>query len=151
MSILETLEAAGASCEEIDTTSNTSFEVNGIPIGGGEKVSTRYEWDLPKPTAIQAGFAKEGLGKKLVKLFKKELQTGDKAFDDIVYVTTSDERLTAGFLKDETMRNTISEIVAEGGSIIVEEKRVLYSVAGDLTPKQRIDMERFVGKVGGLL
>ena len=58
----------------------------------------------------------ESIGKKLVKIFKKELQTGDHVFDDMVYVTTSDKPKAAAFLDSEEIRAIISGVVVEGGA-----------------------------------
>jgi len=70
---------------------------------------------LPKEARIKASFSKEGLVKKLVKLFKKELQTGDQAFDDAVYISTDTPEATAIFLTDPNLRAIIAELVEHGG------------------------------------
>lgn len=70
---------------------------------------------LPREARLKASFSKEGLGTKLVKLFKKELQTGDPAFDDVVYVSTDTSDATAAFLSDPSLRATIAELVDSGG------------------------------------
>src|SRR5687768_15203196 len=56
---------------------------SGAVMAAGAVVSnsevTRYEMRLPVSSRVQASFRKESWGDALVKVFKKELQTGDAA------------------------------------------------------------------------
>jgi hypothetical protein len=66
-----------------------------------EKETTEVTLTLPRATAVAATFSKEGIGKKLVKIFKKELQTGDQAFDDAIYISTDTPELTKALLSSD--------------------------------------------------
>lgn len=73
---------------------------------------------------------REGLGKKLVKLFKKELQTGDRAFDDAIYISTDTPETTAKLLADEQVRSTISLYVTTGGPIEIQGNTMRVTLMG---------------------
>jgi len=95
-------------------------------IGG---VTTETEFALftcmlPSAPKVQASFSREGLGNKIVKLFKKELQVGDKTFDDAVYVSTDTPKETAALLESEKIQNTILMCVTSGGYIEIEGPQV---------------------------
>ncbi|HWL86809.1 MAG TPA: hypothetical protein VNO21_13455 [Polyangiaceae bacterium] len=85
---------------------------------------------LTTPPKIQASFTREGRTEKLVKLFKKEIQVGEKAFDDVVYISTDTPDETAAFLKAEDIRATILAAVTEGGSIVIDERHIVAKIAG---------------------
>lgn len=105
------LESSGVTVDRSFNTTTT--ELNGITVSS--KTTTRFTLVLPKEARIKASFSKEGLVKKLVKLFKKELQTGDQAFDDAVYISTDTPEATATFLTDPNLRAIIAELVEHGG------------------------------------
>ena len=71
---------------------------------------------LPVSTGLQASFRKESWGDSLVKIFKKELQTGDPAFDKLIYISTDTLERTRAFLTPE-VREAISFTVDMGGSV----------------------------------
>ncbi len=86
---------------------------------------------LTTPPKIQASFTREGLGQKLVKLFKKEIQVGEAAFDDVVYVSTDTPEETAAFLKSPDIRATILTAVREGGSVLIDERHIIARIPAD--------------------
>ena len=150
-SLFKALESIGFSYDTITTFETTPpLEVYGIPVGGSTTVGIRYTWSVTNPSSVEASFSREGLGKKLVKLFKKELQVGDKGFDDVVYIATSSQRKTSAFLADERTRATVADIVSEGGSIIIESERVLYSISGEPTEAQLLAMGYLIGRVADI-
>lgn len=146
---LAELEALGFSYKKIDTTSSSGFEINGIPISQSSSFGVRYEWTLPGPATFQAAFGPENFGKKLVKIFKKEIQMDDASFDDAVYVSTSDEENTRAFLSDSTTRENIAALITEGGNIVVESGRVIYSIHEIMTLAQGLGMAAFVKRAAG--
>lgn len=97
------------------TLKTSSAEIGGIEVSN--KATTELVLGLPRPATIIAGFCKEGVGRKLLKLFKKELQTGDVSFDDAVYISTDTMDATAAWLAKPELRMAILEIVESGGSI----------------------------------
>jgi hypothetical protein len=121
------LERAGVSIDRSFNT--TSTQVNGVTVSS--KTTTRFTLGLPREARIKASFSKEGLVKKLVKLFKKELQTGDAAFDDAVYVSTDTPDLTATFLTDPSIRAIIAELVQHGG-VEVDGAKMACELEGEL-------------------
>ena len=146
---LAELEALGFSYKKVDTTSSSGFEINGIPVSQSSSFGERYEWTLPRPATFEAAFGPEGFAKKLVKIFKKEIQMDDAPFDDAVYVSTSDEENTRAFLSDATIRASIAALVNEGGKVVVESERVLYSIHEIMTPAQEHGMVLFLKRAVG--
>lgn len=123
---MASLESLGVSVKRRFVTSSSSL--NGIQLGGKE--TTELTLTLPRATAVKATFAKEGLGRKLVKLFKKELQTGDKAFDDAIYISTDTADATKAFLANDAVRAAIAATVTTGGPIEIGDTTVTAEVAG---------------------
>lgn len=106
-----------------------STEVNGIALGGSEL--TELAFTLPTTaTPLHVTFSKEGLGKKLVKIFKKELQTGDATFDTTVYVSTDTPETTGKLLESNVVRAIVARIVAGGGHVEIDGGFVKLLVPG---------------------
>ncbi|MCX5742859.1 MAG: hypothetical protein NT062_10225 [Proteobacteria bacterium] len=108
----------------------TSTDVGGVQVAGDE--TTELAFTLPKQTAVQATFTREGLTKKLVKIFKKEIQTGDAPFDAAVYVSTDTPEETAHLLTSNVVRAIVGRIVAAGGSVELDGAFVKLLVPGHL-------------------
>jgi hypothetical protein len=85
---------------------------------------------LPTKPRVQATFTREGLMSTLKKLFSKELQMGEKAFDDVVYIATDTPTETASFLSSARVRDTIRRAVSEGGSVAVVGNVVTVKMQG---------------------
>ena len=145
----EELETSGITYEKSDVSSSSTFEINGITVYGSTSEGERYVWSMPR-TTFQAGFSKESFGKSIVKIFKKELQTGDDTFDGIVYITTNDKDATSQFLENATARDFIADVVSQGGSVIVENERIQVTVDGALDEFQRGAMAQFVALAGNV-
>ena len=141
------LERAGVIHSKSDTSSSSSFAIGGIPLGGSTTVGERHAWKLPSESKLQAVFSPEGLSKKLVKIFKKELQVGDAAFDTVVYIDTADKETAAAFLGDEGHRDVVLDFVGEGGRVAVDKDKVVFEVKGGATPEQLVKMANFVADV----
>src|SRR5262249_43917688 len=80
----------------------------------------REVWTLPAAPAVQARFTHEGLDSKVIKVFRKEIQTGDKQFDDAVYIRTSTPEATTAFLARSEIRGVLGPLVARGGHLEVQ-------------------------------
>jgi hypothetical protein len=106
----------------------TSTEVNGMELSHQE--TTEFQLVLPRPTSIKARFSKEGVGKKLAKLFKKELQTGDAGFDAAIYIATDTPDATAAFLQSDEVRAAIRLAVETAGPIEIDGANVTIEVFG---------------------
>lgn len=106
----------------------SSTEVSGMQLS--EKETTEVTLTLPRATAVAATFSKEGIGKKLVKIFKKEMQTGDKAFDDAIYISTDTPEPTKALLSSETVREAIALHVGTAGPIEIQGTTIKLVLAG---------------------
>ncbi len=120
------LASLGITVQRSFVTSAT--EVNGIAVGGDEM--TELAFTLPAASVMQVTFTKEGLGKKLVKLFKKEIQTGDEAFDSVVYVSTDTTDETTQFLTSNVVRAIVARIISGGGHVEIDGGFVKLLVPG---------------------
>ncbi len=131
---LERLQAAGATYKDFQTSSSSSVNLGGIDITTSSTSGMRYEWQLPSDTGIQAAFTQEKIGKKLLKIFTKEIQTGEKAFDDAVYISTKSSEQTTALLSEQKIRDIIFSVVSAGGTISVEGQRLVYAMNDDDRP-----------------
>lgn len=120
------LEDLGIAVTRRYKTSSTS--INGMELSSNE--TTELSLVLPRGTGIKASFAKEGLGKKLAKLFKKELQTGDASFDAAIYISTDTSEATAALLASPDVRAAIQLAVETGGPLSIDDTTVTIEVAG---------------------
>ncbi len=91
---------------------------------------TRYQLRLPISPRLEASFRKESWGDSLVKVFKKELQTGDADFDKLVYISTNTPERTRAFLTAE-VRQAIAYMIDMGGSLEIENE-VVNAVSGGI-------------------
>lgn len=122
---MTTFESMGAAVRR-------SHESNTIDIGGikstKEYVVTTVT--LPARSRVQARFSAEGIGDKIVKIFKKEIQVGDKTFDDAVYISTSTPAETEALLQSQDVQTTILACVTTGGSIEIKDRTVTFRASG---------------------
>src|SRR5205823_11211649 len=98
------LEALGVKVQRTFKTASSSIQ--GMEVSHHE--TTEFHLHLPQVTPIKAHFTQEGLGKKITKLFKKELQTGDAEFDRAIYIATDTPDDTRKLLANEQVRQTIA-------------------------------------------
>jgi len=82
-----------------------TISTGGVDLSRNEV--TRYQMRLRVSPQLKASFRKESWGDALVKVFKKELQTGDAEFDKLVYISTDTPERTSAFLTPE-MRQAIA-------------------------------------------
>ena len=92
--------------------------------------TTTWTVTLPRPSSVVASFTREGLGHKLKKIVMKELQTGDKTFDDAVFIATDTPVETAALLATAEVRVAIAGIVSAGGVVAIDARRMTIEVAG---------------------
>ena len=111
---MATLEQLGVTTERQFQTDNSSLNLGGLELSNASKKTTKLTLTLPTATPIKAEFCSEGLAKKLIKIFKKELQTGDQSFDDAVYITTETPEATTRFLESPEVRALVAALVATG-------------------------------------
>lgn len=69
------------------------------------------------PSGVDARFTPEGVLAGLSKLMRRELQTGDPAFDPVVYIETRTPERTAELLADEAIRKVIVGLVGGQGQV----------------------------------
>ncbi len=113
--------------QSIGVNASTSRLTETVEIMG-QKTTTEFlitTMTLPAAPKVQASFSREGLVNKVVKLFKKEIQVGDKTFDDLVYISTDTPAETAAFLQSPQIQNTIMLAATSGGSFVIEGQRVV--------------------------
>lgn len=91
---------------------------------------TELTIELPTKPRVQASFTREGLVTSLKKLFTSELQMGEQAFDDVVYIATDTPVETAAFLSSARVRETIRRAVSEGGSLLIAGHVVTVKMQG---------------------
>ncbi len=111
--------------------------------------ATTWTVTLATPTPVVASFAREGLGHKLKKLVKKELQTGDRAFDDAVFIATDTPAATAALLVDPAVRAAIAAIVTAEGAIAIDGKRLTIECAARASDELEPQVQLVVAAVAG--
>ena len=110
------------------THKTSSVSVSGMEVAGS--ATTVLELTLPQACPLEASFCKEGLGHKLIKVFKKELQASDAEFDDAVYIATDTTEATAAWLGDDAVRKDLLELVETGGSVEIDGVAVRVELPG---------------------
>jgi hypothetical protein len=116
----------GITVKRVTETSSTS--VSGLELSSN--THTKVTMTLPRPTKLKATFSPESTAKKIIKIFKKELQTGDPHFDDEIYISTDTPEETKAFL-DEEVRNAIGFVVTTGGPCEIHGDTLVVCITGD--------------------
>lgn len=120
---IDSIQNAGVHLEQ--RTNTSSINIGGVDVSSS--ASEVYCFTLPQAAGFDGGFGSEGVIQKLAKVFSKEIQVGDSAFDDKVYVRGNSDELNR-FLQSEVVRDLIVDIVAPGGSVAVEGSTVKVAV-----------------------
>jgi hypothetical protein len=120
------LDKLGIKVERVHQTSSTSMQ--GVELGSSD--TTKLTLTLPSAVKIKARFTPESMGKKVIKLFKKEVQTGDAHFDSEIYISTDTPEETKAFL-DEDVRNAIGFVVTTGGPLEIHETTLSIVLTGN--------------------
>ena len=79
---------------------------------------------LPKPTAVEARFVREGLVERAKKLFVDEVEAGCTWFDDHVYVVTSTREATEQLLSHKRVRQALILLVSPSRHVVVQRDAV---------------------------
>lgn len=119
--------------QELGIQVQHTFQTSSMSAGSVQltsKQTTKVTLTLPRPSPISASFRKESWGDSVVKVFKKELQTGDKEFDDLVYVSTDSPEATAAFLQKPEIRRAIGLCIETGGPLEIEGTRMVGTIVG---------------------
>lgn len=122
MADLESLGVTVAKREKI--TSSTS--INGMELSGS--MTTKLTLALPRDTPLKLTLSNESFARKLTKLFKKELQTGDKQFDDAIYIATETPDEAKSFLSHDDVRLAVFTVIAFGGPIEIDTNTVTVEI-----------------------
>ncbi len=122
------LEARGATVQQASLTSTTSVG----PITS-ERTGVREVWTLPSAPSVQATFGSEGFFTMVKKLFSKELQTGDEAFDSAVYIQSTTPEATQAWLASPDVRAALTAIVKSGETFAIEGNTATGAIYWDAT------------------
>ena len=129
---MTTLANLGVQTQRSFISNQSSVSVGGMNVSQTVQELTKLSMTLPRPSLVRASFRKESWGDALVKVFKKELQTGDEAFDKLVYITTDTPAATAAFLRSPDTRNAVALAIETGGPIeIAGTHMVAHSIGRD--------------------
>lgn len=99
----EALEARGARVGVAALSSQSS--VGGVTVS--DRTGVREVWTLPVAPSVQGTFGAEGFVTKLKKVFSRELQVRDAAFDDKVYIQTTTPDATRVWLASAEVREAL--------------------------------------------
>jgi hypothetical protein len=120
------LEARGATVQQASLTSTTSVG----PISS-ERSGVREVWTLPSAPSLQASFGSEGFFTMVKKLFSKEIQTGDEAFDSAVFIQSATPEATQAWLASPEVRAALIAVVKSGETFTIEGNTVTGSIYWD--------------------
>lgn len=119
--------------ESLGVMVNRSFVSHAISLGSvkvSQEQLTRLDIKLPRPSPLHASFRRQSWGDAIVKLFKAEIQTGEKSFDDLVYISTNTSEATQAFLGSQEIRDAIALTIETGGALEIDGDRVVAHVIG---------------------
>ena len=88
---------------------------------------------VPRAQAAQitVKFTHEGMGAKLIKVFKSEYQAGDAAFDDAIYIADAHRPSTEELLARPGARAAILTLVGERNRVKIEAGTIEFSAHDD--------------------
>ena len=124
------LQRAGVAIERDGGTFRPSIELNGVNVPLGSTAGERFTFALPDAAPIDVAFGKEGVLKKISKVYKAEPQIGDAAFDDAVYITAKSEEHTRRLLENDELKALILGIVTEGGLVAIGGAKIEVHAVG---------------------
>jgi len=108
---------------------------------------TELAFTLPKSTEIQATFSRESLATKVLKVFKKEIQTGDPLFDEAVHIKTDTAEPTTALLESTVVRASIESLVINHGALELAGALVKIAMPG----RRAVDEEVAINVVRALV
>lgn len=144
----EAIERAGVQVSQVDRSTRTSINIQGIPIQWNSFTGERFVFTLPSAALVSVVFGPEKVGAKLAKIFKKEVQVGDAEFDRLVYVRTSTPEDMLRLMADPESRALVLDVVRGGGGVSVDGKQITVDVSTAKGPSvERARIARFVERV----
>ncbi len=93
-----------------------------LEAGGHHTLTALAE--APHPSEIHAKLQYEGFSAKMHKIMQHELQIGDKAFDDLVWIRTNTEPETKAFLSLSGVQAAITELIDMKSEIDIDGAKV---------------------------
>jgi hypothetical protein len=103
--------------------------------------------EAPHPSEIHANLQYEGLKAKMVKIFEKEIQVGDREFDDAVWIHTNTPDTAGAFFRLSGVQSAILSMISANGEIDIDDTKVYVKVE----QAQPIDTRQFVLQTAILL
>ena len=94
-----------------------AFHVDVTHLGDTEHICVEVEAAPGFTIPFEAAFTREGFLQKAKKIFKREPQVGDDAFDAAVYIESDDESTTLSFLEQSGVKSALWELLAETGEL----------------------------------
>ncbi|MCP4603538.1 MAG: hypothetical protein GY847_23970 [Proteobacteria bacterium] len=91
--------------------------------GGGHHTLTVLA-EAPYSSDIHAKLQYEGFNAKMNKIFQHELQIGNQAFDDLVWIRTNTEPETKAFLSLSGVQQTIMELIDMESEIDIDGAKI---------------------------
>lgn len=129
--LLDTDHPAGALLAH---TAHVDAQLDTEPFGGPLSRRVRYiathTWTLREATPLRVTFAREGVREKIFKLFNDEVEVGDPAFDDAVFVSTDTPAPVQLLLTCEDFREAVRQFIALDGEVSVDGERVTILCTG---------------------
>ena len=107
-----------------------STQLNGITTSSNDYTELAFSLAAPAYPELKLTLTREGFGKKLVKIFKKELQTGDADFDALVYISSDSPDDAKAFLASQAVRHNLGRLISSGGHLEVDGGFVKLVQAG---------------------
>ena len=94
---------------------------------------------LPKSTGVEASFSSEGLADKLLKIFKKEIQSATRCSTSRCTSRPTRLEATEALLQSSDLRAIIERVIVNGGAIEIDGNTVKMEIVG----RQQTDDEVF--------
>ena len=120
-----------ADLAELGVTSQQRFLTKGGDPADAETAElTELTYTLPKSTEVEATFSRESLKTTLLKVFKREIQTGDALFDEAVNIKTDTADAAAKLLESTEIRASIESLVVNGGALELAGATARFELPG---------------------
>ena len=99
-------------------------EIEQISVSRYHHIKVRVE--LPQSAEVSVKFCHEGVGQKLIKVFKSEYQAGDAEFDDAIYIAGEHKASTEKLLALEGARAAILALVDADNEVRIEHGHINF-------------------------
>lgn len=115
-----------AAASAIGVTITTTEEQHATPSARVSRVRTHH-LALSGATPIRARFVKQGWAEVAKKLFVKEVEIGERAFDDAVYIATDTQDEVRALLGHPRAREAIVALVGQDCIVDVGERELIVT------------------------